>query len=158
MTDEELLQKWREQVPYQLTKVLALPEGVLTINDPQIIEASWGPRRVSSRTRGTQVNAYPTEVTASKGLWISWLKQPRDYVSVVIAKKLAQARIDAALGLKSLDPEAPTVNPMSQITEEEVEDLLEERKELRAARLFEDADKIRDYLLKNGVSVADQKV
>jgi hypothetical protein len=126
--------------------------------DPLIIKAAWGPRVTSSKTRGMNLQAYPDKVGAGKGLWIAWISRKKDYVSVVIAKKKAQARIDAAIGIKHDDPEMAQAEPLAPITQEEIDDMLAEREELRASKDFEGADKIRDYLLKQGVIFSDKKI
>jgi hypothetical protein len=158
MTDEELIEHIRSIKPIAIKMVNQMPDEVLTITDPLIIEAAWGPRRVSSRTRGMKLEAYPKEVSAHKSLWQHWLNQDRPFVAVVIAKKRAQARINAALGVNSQDPEEQTQDPETKLSQEEIDDLMQEREELRASRKFSDADKIRDYLTANGVEVADQKI
>jgi len=105
-----------------------------------------------------KLSAYPESVGAMLLLWMDWLYQDKNYVSIVIAKKKAQARIDAALGRVSGDPEMATNDPGTALSQDEIDDLLAERAELRAARQFADADKIRDYLVAKGVQVADQRV
>lgn len=104
------------------------------------------------------LQAYPSELGAQKGLWVDWVNTNRNYVSVVIAKKKAQARIDAAMGIKHSDPEMAQSEPLSPITQEEIDDMLAEREELRAAKDFEGSDKIRDYLIKHGVVISDKKI
>ena len=131
---------------------------VIRVSDPEIIRAAWGPRRISSRRRGLDIPAYPVDVSAAYGLWLDWFDQAYDSVAIVIAKKRAQARIDAALGRVSGDPEMAESVPQRTISEDEIEDMLAEREALRAARQFADADKIRDYLVSQGVVVQDGKV
>ena len=143
---------------------LDLPEperrhkGLVRVTNSLVIEAAWGPSRVSSRTRGMTLSAYPGEITAALGSWKRWLSEDRNYVSIVIAKKKAQARIDAALGRAQGDPEAVEPDPLVSITQDEIDDMLAERADLRAARQFAEADRIRDYLVRHGVEVQDGKV
>lgn len=160
MGDAELIRQINFRRPMALAMLRRMPDGVLTIRSRFIITAAWGPRRTSARTRGRELSAYPPYVTAAKGLWETWLSLPRDHVQIVIAKKLAQARIDAALRNSGLarDPETIEQEPAGKITEAEIADILAEREELRAARDFARADMLRDYLVGHGVSVADQKV
>ena len=140
-----------------LQKIMSMPDGVLTIDDPEIIQAAWGPRRVSGRTRGMDLAAYPKSVTAAKGLWARWVQEVRP-MTTVIAKKKAQARIDAALAHTRANPEDQQTEPASAITQDEIDDMLTERLELRAAKQWADADKIRNYLVAHGVTVSDDKV
>jgi hypothetical protein len=138
-----------------------LGEGIVKVTAPDMIRAAWGNRRVSSRNRGLQIEAYPREVWASRGCWLAWFDNVQanpDRVFTVIAKKKAQARIDAAMGRVSVDPEMAETVPLEAISGEEIEDMLAEREELRAARQFADADRIRDYLVAQGVVVQDRKV
>ena len=145
--------------PLARQSVSQLPEGVHTITDPEIIRAAWGPRRVSSRNRGMDLDAYPKSVTAAKGLLLDWINNPVSQIRVVIAKKKAQARIDAALGFNALsDAEMHEPEPIAKISQEEIDDMMQERVELRTARKFAEADKIRDYLVRHGVNVQDKKV
>ena len=130
---------------------------VFEITNPDIIRGAWGSRRVSSRRRGMAVAAYPKRVTAARVLWERWLSETRPE-TVVIAKKKAQARIDAALGRAQGDPEAVKPDPPVSITQDEIDDMLAERSDLRAARQFAEADRIRDYLVRHGVEVQDGKV
>ena len=140
----------------------ALPPGeIITVTDPALLALAWGNRRVSSRTRGMDVSAYPASVTAHRDLWARWFAEVAAYLDrdiVVIAKKKAQARIDAALGRNSGDPEMAEAEPTIPITQNEIDDMLAKRAELRAARDFAAADRIRDYLLAQGVEVQDGKV
>lgn len=133
-------------------------KGLLRVTNPLVIEAAWGPRRVSKRLRGMTLLAYPKEFSATPAMIESWITDERPYASIVIAKKKAQARIDAALGRVQIDPEAAEAEPPDAITQDEISDMLAERVELRAARQFADADKIRDYLTRHGVAVQDRKV
>jgi cysteinyl-tRNA synthetase len=108
-----------------------------------------------------EIRAYPESVTAAPDLWVRWFKDVADNpkrVTIVIAKKKAQARIDAALGRVSADPEMVESEPTMRITQAEIDDMLDERAALRAARDFAAADRIRDYLLAQGVEVQDRKV
>ena len=130
---------------------------VFDVTDPSIIRAAWGPRRVSSRRRGMDIAAYPKRVSAARSLWEQWLAETRPE-TIVIAKKKAQARIDAALGRAQGDPETAETEPSVSITQDEIDDMLAERADLRAARQFSEADKIRDYLVRHGVEVQDGKV
>jgi hypothetical protein len=157
--DAALVRLARFQRPHAARLVMDMPNEVLTVSDPFIIEAAWGPRVVTSRTRGMALEAYPKTITAHKRLWLSWLLvRPDDRTKIVIAKKKAQARINAALGKRSSDPEDQTQEPAGKITDEELSELLAERQDLRAARNFEAADKIRDYLIAHGALVADSKI
>ena len=104
------------------------------------------------------LQAYPDKVGAGKGTWIDWINHKKDYVSIVIAKKKTQARIDAAMGIKQKDPEMAQAEPIAPITQEEIDDMLAEREELRAAKDFIGSDKIRDYLVKHGIVVSDKKL
>lgn len=157
-SDQELIDRRNRLIP-EARKILAdLPGDIIDTDNPIVIEAAWGPRRVSGRTRGMSLYAYPSRVMAARGLWEDWLNKPKPYVGIVIAKKKAQARIDAAMGRTGLDPEMAAPEPLAAITQEEIDDMLAERDELRAARDFVAADKIRDYLTRHGISVADRKV
>ena len=158
MDDEALIERVRQLKPKAADAISAMPSEVLTISDPVIIEAAWGPCRVSSKTRGMVLNAYPASLTAHKKMWERWIAEDRPYVSIVIAKKKAQARIDAALGHVQGGPEAFDAEPSVTITQEEIEDMMAERADLRAARKFAEADKIRDYLFRHGVAVKDRRI
>lgn len=159
-SDEELLAEIARIKPIAKDIVGAMPDGVLAISDPLIIRAACGPRRISSRSRGLDLNAYPNEVSAGKGLWLDWISTPKTSVQIVIAKKLAQARIDAALKNSGIfrDPETVEREPASEITDEEVSDMMDERAELRRERRFAEADMIRDYLVRHGVDVSDKSL
>jgi cysteinyl-tRNA synthetase len=135
-------------------------EGIFKTSDQDLIVAAWGKRRASSRNRGMEITAYPKTVAAAKKLWLDWFDrvQAGQPEMVVIAKKKAQARIDAALGQTRGDPEYFEAEPQSKITQEEVNELLAERELLRIERDFHSADKIRDYLAANGVVVSDAKI
>lgn len=139
---------------------LGASEGLVSVTDVDVIAAAWGERRVSSRKRGMDLRSYPASVTAMRSLWLLWYDDiagsRKEYV--VIAKKKAQARIDAALGRTSNDPETVARDSGTAMSQGEIDALLTERDALRAARRFADADKIRDYLVAKGVQVADQKV
>ena len=156
--DMRLVERVRELRPIAIAMVAKMPNEVLQIRDPLIIEAAWGPRVTTSRTRGMDLRAYPSKIEAHKELIMRWLTNPGDRVKVVIAKKKAQARIDAALAHTYQTPEDQRAEPVAPITQEEIEDMMAKREELRAARLFADADKIRDYLVAHGVTVSDAKV
>ena len=134
---------------------------IITVSDPEMIRAAWGDRRISGRTRGVHLSAYPESVAATRQVWLDWFDfhaaRP-GLVKIVIAKKKAQARIDAALGRMSGDPEFAEPPPKTSITQEEIEDMLAERAELRQQGLFADADRMRAYLTEQGVRVQDQKV
>lgn len=144
----------------ELQKIMEMPDGVLTIDDPETIRAAWGKRVTTSRTRGMDIQSYPQVVTAAKALWVRWIKEMgSDHrTRVVIAKKTAQARIDAALGYVSRDHQVLTADPGTALTDAKVSDLLAEREGLREERRFDEADKIRDYLIAHGVTVVDAKV
>ena len=156
--DKKLIDEVNELKSKARKSVENMSDGLLTISDQTIIKAAWGPRVTSSRTRGMVIHAYPSEITAHKKLWISWIDEVKDYVTVVIAKKKAQARIDAALSLVHKDPELQQPEPISKISQEEIDDMIAERRELREAKDFVSADKIRDYLISHGVIMSDKKI
>ena len=149
-----------DQIGELMRKLPAPAEnGLVTVSDIDLLKAAWGNRRVSSRTRNMDISAYPKAVTAHPELWRDWFKRVSanpDIDYVIIAKKKAQARIDAALG-SSFDTEQSQSVPMTPITQDEVEDMLAERLELRAEKRWADADKIRDYLVAHGIQVRDAK-
>lgn len=152
--DDKLIEHVRSIKPAAARKLASLPGETLHVDDPLIIEAAWGPRRVSRRTRGIPLQAYPEKVSAHRKLWERWLAQDQPYISVVIAKKKAQARIDAALAASGPAED----EPMYTVPQDEIDDLLAERAELRAEKRFAEADRIRDYLTRHGVEVQDGKV
>ena len=157
MDDVDLVEHVRQMKPEALRRLAALPGRNLSVTDPVIIEAAWGPRRVSGRSRGMALRAYPTQVGAARELWERWLAEDHADVSIVIAKKRAQARIDAALGYASKEPDVAEPEPLAGLTQDEIDDMLAERAELRAARKFAEADRIRDYLVHHGVEVQDRQ-
>lgn len=129
-------------------------QGVVTITDPAIIKAAWGERRTSRKKRGMELNAYPTSVTAHHGLWLAWFDSVDREAEpvVVIAKKLAKARVKASMA----PLEEPQATPV-KLNDSEVQSLLAERLRLRADKQFEAADKIRDYLVAHGIQISDAK-
>lgn len=136
-----------------LPRVLAWPDGFHEVDDPEIIQAAWGPRRVSSRNRGMEIGAYPRSVGAMRSVWVDWILHQKDYVTIVIAKKPAAQRVqDAIAGLDSDEGSMPS------ICADEVRALLDQREEYRAARRFAEADEIRDRLVAAGVQVADGRI
>jgi len=156
---EEGLVEYVRSIKSEAKRRLSLLEGdYIEVSDPTIIQAAWGPRRASSRDRGMKLRAYPNKVSAVRSVWERWLGEERDFISVVIAKKKAQARINAALGFIPSDPEMVESEPTTDLTDEEIEDMLAERLELRKKKMFEEADKIRDYLLFNKVDVRDMSI
>ena len=167
-SNEEILAQHKANAPLALEILKSIKPDpsyngdILTITDPFVIGAAWGPRRVSSRQRGMDVKDYPERITAHRNMWVNWIEEPRNFITIVIAKKRAQARIDAAMGNTSLanaiDPESWQPEPTAPITQEEISDMLSEREELRAAKNFMAADRIRDYLIQHGVTVSDRRV
>lgn len=124
----------------------------IRVTDPLVIEAAWGPRIVTSRTRGMHLTAYPAEVQATLRVWIDWLAMKKSHVSVVIAKKPAKKRVKSALKTAQKIAQPPV------IPKEETQRLLQKREELRAQRRFVEADEIRALLTQHGNTVADKKV
>lgn len=167
-SDEEILAQHKAGVPLALEILKSIKPDpgyngdILTITDPFVIAAAWGPRRLSNRRRGMDVKDYPERITAHRNMWVDWIERPRNFITIVIAKKRAQARIDAAMGNTSsesaVDPESWQSEPTAPITQEEIIDMLSEREELRAAKNFMAADRIRDYLIQHGVTVSDCRV
>lgn len=135
-------------------RILQAGNGVVTITEPEVIRAAWGSRRTSNKRRGMDVKAYPPKVTASVRLWLQWFDAAPQGEVVVIAKKKAQARIEASLAHLDQGEAAPK----EKLADDDVQALLSRRMELRASKDFAEADKIRDYLVSVGVTVSDEAV
>ena len=123
-----------------------------------ILRLAWGPRRVtrSRRYDTTGVSAYPNCVGGTAGLWREWIisgigKWLRWEWQIVIPDTKAEARIRAAV--QDLDQPAPPPAP----DQGEVDALIAERAQLRAAKRFAEADAIRDRLTAMGIEVKDAK-
>jgi len=125
-----------------------------------IIALAFGPRRATSNTRyGKLDSAYPKDVGADHKLWLLWIKDALkrwvalDYYVVIPTKRAKDKSVVSSV--RSSEESNPTVGPT--LSEEKVQRLLSERQALRDEKSFEEADKIRDYLLEHGVEVRDAK-
>lgn len=135
--------------------IRAIGTGIVTITDEDIIKQAWGVRRTSARS--VDARAYPKAITASHVLWLVWFddihsKKDGGQVKIVIDKKKAEARILSQI------TEIKDEEPQPKLQKSVVAGLLKRRLELRAAKNFAAADRIRDFLVKNGVEVNDKKI
>lgn len=130
---------------------------IITVKNQFFIAWAWGPRRATSRKRyGAVESLYPSAVTASHKLWLSWLMRGTkdwlfDNVAIVTPHRKATARVKNAI--KDIPVE---VNKSAD--SDEIAALMAKRQELRAEKKFAEADEIRDRLQSLGVAVKDGKI